>query len=193
MESTTTHLEERTSSGTALTAALAALVVGLGVVFVVEAGWNTSWYAAFKAVHVVCALIWIGGGMLLTVLGLRAERARDTAQIATIAQQAAFAGERIFAPAGLVVLAMGIGMTINGHLGFGHFWIVAGLVGYALTFATGIGVLSPLAKKISASIESNGPEAPETQALISRILLIARFDMAMLLIVVLDMALKPFA
>src|SRR5919202_1343162 len=68
----------------------------------VEAGWSTSWYAAFKAVHVVFAVTWIGGGLLLTILGLVAERKNDPAEIASIARQAAFAGERIFAPAGLI-------------------------------------------------------------------------------------------
>jgi hypothetical protein len=39
----------------------------------------------------------------------------------------------------------------------------------------------------------NGPEHPETLALIDRIMLIGRFDMGILLIVILDMVTKPFA
>jgi hypothetical protein len=41
-------------------------------------------------------------------------------------------------------------------------------------------------------IETEGAEAPETQAAIQRILLIARVDIAVLLLVVADMVLKPF-
>ena len=41
----------------------------------------------------------------------------------TIAQQAAFAGEKIFAPAGLVVFLMGIAMMINTNWGWGTFWV----------------------------------------------------------------------
>jgi hypothetical protein len=41
-------------------------------------------------------------------------------------------------------------------------------------------------------VEGKGPEAPETQAAISEILLIARFDMAVLLLVIIDMVAKPF-
>jgi hypothetical protein len=70
---------------------------------------------------------------------------------------------------------------------------VAGLVGYALTFVTGIGVLSPLAKKIDVLLKEKGPAAPETQATIQRILLVARFDIAILLLVVADMVTKPFS
>jgi hypothetical protein len=102
-------------------------------------------------------------------------------------------GEKLFAPAGLVVFLMGIGMVIHLHLGWGHFWIVAGLAGYAATFTTGIGVLAPLIKKIDASATANGVEHPQTIALIERVMLIARVDTAVLLLVVADMVLKPFS
>jgi uncharacterized membrane protein len=177
-----------------LTATLGLVVVGVGLWFAFESGWGMdNWYSIFKWVHVTLAVFWVGGGLLLTVLGLRAERSTDPREIVTLARQAAFTGEKIFAPAGLIVLLMGIGMTVHNHLGFGHFWITAGLVGYALTFATGVGVLSPLAKKIDASAVANGAEHPITIALIRRILLVARVDVAVLLLVVADMVLKPFA
>ncbi|HET6945991.1 MAG TPA: hypothetical protein VFI01_11615 [Gaiellaceae bacterium] len=38
-----------------------------------------------------------------------------------------------------------------------------------------------------------GPDAPETQAAIRRVLLVVRFDVAVLLLVVADMAVKPFS
>jgi uncharacterized membrane protein len=82
---------------------------------------------------------------------------------------------------------------INTSWGWGHFWVVVGLIGYAATFAVGIGILSPLAKKIDASAEEKGATHPETLALIERIMLIGRFDVAVLMLVVLDMVTKPFA
>jgi uncharacterized membrane protein len=88
---------------------------------------------------------------------------------------------------------MGIGMMINGDLPWGEFWVIAGLLGYAATFVVGIAVLSPLAKRISASIDASGAESPQTQELIRRVLLIARFDAALLVLVVVDMVTKPFA
>jgi hypothetical protein len=44
-----------------------------------------------------------------------------------------------------------------------------------------------------ALLEEKGPTAPETQAAIQRILLIARVDVAVLLLVVADMLMKPFS
>ena len=110
-----------------------------------------------------------------------------------VARQAAFVGEKVFAPAGLVVFLMGIAMMLNTNWGWGRFWIVVGLLGYAVTFVTGIAVLSPLAKKIKASAEQNGPTSPVTMALINRILVIARVDVAVLFLVIADMVTKPFS
>ncbi len=177
-----------------LTAALGLVVVGIGLVFAFESGFAMdNWYSIFKWIHVTVAVFWVGGGLTLTILGLRAERMKDAREIVTVAQQAAFVGEKLFAPAGLVVLLMGIGMVVHQDLGWGHFWIIAGLIGYAATFATGLGILAPLAKKIERSAQANGPEHPETIALIQRILLVARVDIAVLLLVVADMILKPWA
>jgi hypothetical protein len=194
METTGSAAPAAESRSGPITAVLGLIVVAVGLWFSFESGWGMdNWYSIFKWVHVTLAVFWVGGGLLLTILGLRAERSTDPREIVTLAQQAAFTGEKIFAPAGLLVMLAGIGMTVHNHLGFGHFWITAGLVGYAITFLTGTAALSPLAKKISASAATNGPEHPVTIALIKRILLIARVDVSMLLLVVADMVLKPFA
>jgi uncharacterized membrane protein len=112
--------------------------------------------------------------------------------MATLARQAAFIGERVFAPVGLIVLLAGIAMVVNLHWGWGTSWIVAGLVGYAMTFLTGLLVLGPQAKRIAQLIETRGADDAETQAAIRRILLIARVDEGVLLLVVAIMVLKPF-
>jgi uncharacterized membrane protein len=87
---------------------------------------------------------------------------------------------------------MGIAMVVNLGLDWGQFWIIFGLVGYAVTFLTGLLVLGPQAKRIGQLLETKGPEAAETQAAISRILRTARVDEEVLLLVVADMVLKPF-
>jgi uncharacterized membrane protein len=112
--------------------------------------------------------------------------------MATIAGQAAFVGERVFAPIGLLVLAMGIAMVVNLNLDWGTSWIVIGLVGYAITFLTGLLFLGPQAKRIGQLIETEGADGATTQAAIRRILLVARVDEGVLLIVVAAMVLKPF-
>jgi uncharacterized membrane protein len=193
METTSASAPSARRSSREITIGLGVAVLVLGAIFALTSGWYSNWYAIFRVVHVVLAVFWVGGGLTLTILGLRAERLDDPVEMATLARQAAFVGEKLFAPTGLVVLLMGIALVINGHLGWGHFWVVAALVGYAATFVTGIGVLSPLAKKVDALLTEKGPEAPETVAAIQKILLVARVDVAVLLLVVADMVTKPFS
>src|SRR5215469_14312672 len=113
----TSHVEapapRRLSSGM-ITAAIGAVVAVVGIVFAFNATDASShWFALFKLIHVSVAVFWVGGGLVLTVLALRAERTREPEEMVTIAGQAAFVGERFFAPAGLIVLAMGITMVVN--------------------------------------------------------------------------------
>jgi len=193
METTGTTPAAQSGTSARVTIGVGLTVAILAVVFAFNSSWYLHWYALFRVVHVTVAVFWVGGGLLLNVLGLRAERSTDPMEMATLARQAAFAGERLFAPAGAVVLLMGIAMMIHTDWGWGKFWVVAGLIGYAATFVTGIAVLSPLAKKLNALMTEKGPTAPETQAAIQRILLIARIDIGVLLLVVADMVAKPFS
>jgi uncharacterized membrane protein len=179
-------------SATTFNALLLAGVLVIAIIFAFSST-GDHWYFLFKWIHVTFAVIWIGGGAFLTILAARAQAAGDTGEVLTIARQAAFAGERIFAPAGLIVFVMGVAMMLNTDWGWGTFWVDAGLVGYAATFITGIGVLSPLAKKVATSGAEKGSDHPETLALINKILLIARVDVCLLLLVIADMVTKPFS
>lgn len=186
---------ERRSSAP-LTIGIGLVVVAVGLVFVFNGVDAPHWFALFKWIHVSVAVFWVGGGVLLTVLGLQAEVSDDPDEIVTLARWAAWVGEKLFAPAGLVVLTMGIAMLIHGNgslVHWGKFWVIAGLVGYASTFVTGIAFLAPQAKRVAEFSETKGTTAPETTAAIRRILLISRIDVAVLLLVVADMITKPFS
>jgi uncharacterized membrane protein len=182
-------------ASTWITLGILAAVVAVGLVFVLNTSEDTThWFAVFKWIHVSFAVFWVGGGLTLTALALWAETKNDPEEMATLARQAAFVGEKLFAPAGLVVLAMGITMVINSpEFSFSQAWVIIGLVGYAATFATGMGFLGPRAKRIAELLETKGAAAPETQAAIKQILLISRIDLGVLLIVVADMLMKPFS
>lgn len=179
-----------------ITLGVLATVIVVGAIFAFNGADGPHWFALFKWIHVSFVVFWVGGGLMLTVLGLMAERSTDPREIVMLAKWAAFAGQRLFAPASLVVLAMGIAMLIHGGdpiLHWGKFWVIVGLLGFASTFITGIAFLSPQAKKVHSLSESHGPEAPETIAAIKSILLIARVDIGVLLLVVADMVTKPFS
>jgi len=195
MDTPATEAAEPRRGTNSLTYLLLAVVAVVGVIFAFSgsAVLFDNWYSLFKAGHVLFAVIWVGGGVSIMIHAIRAQTARDAEGIVTVAKQAAFMGEKVFAPLGLVTFLLGVAMMINTSWGWGHFWVIAGLLGYVSTFVVGIGFLSPMAKKIDASAAEKGATHPDTLALIDRIMLVARIDVAVLMLVVLDMVTKPFA
>src|SRR5262245_19976423 len=165
------------------------LLVGL-IVF----GWAApATFDVYKMVHVFAAVVWVGGGTTLDILVLLTERENDPLGLAALGQKIDFVATRVYVPASLLVLLFGILMMIKGDLDWGQFWIVAGLVGFAATFLTGVGFLTPQVKKLNAIATAKGPAHPEAQAQLQKVLVVARFDVALLLRIVADMTAKPFS
>jgi uncharacterized membrane protein len=180
--------EENRRISTTITAIAAGVFIVGALVFLLE---SDSWYLAFKTVHVVSAVLWIGGGAFLTFMAMATERAEDPGRLIEVARQAEWGATRIFVPASFVVLAMGIAMTINGDLDWGQFWLVFGLIAWAISTAIGVGFLTPRIKTLNALIEEHGERDPAVQAAVTPILLAARLDIALLLLIVVDMTVKP--
>src|SRR5215469_18301289 len=132
METTPVTEAPRPDTGASrwITIGVGLAVAAVGLVFALNTTDAPShWFAVFKLIHVSVAVFWVGGGLTLTALALWAETKQDPEEMATLARQAAFVGERLFAPAGLIVLAMGITMVINSpEFGFNQPWVIIGLV-----------------------------------------------------------------
>jgi uncharacterized membrane protein len=152
-------------------------------------------YTSLKALHVLLAVLWVGGGLCLTILGLRAQGSKDPVRLAGIAKDAEWLGLRIFVPASLLLFFVGAGLLETDYgkalWGWGQTWIILAIVGFAISFAVGAAYLGPTAGKLGKVLDARGAEDPEAQALIRRILLVARIDIVLLLLIVADMVIKP--
>lgn len=155
--------------------------------------WSAERYQIYKVLHIFFSVVWIGGGLLMTLLGVKAELSDDPSERMWLARQGAFVSDKVFLPSSLVVLAMGILMMRDIDWGWGSFWILFGLFGYATTFTTGLGFIVPATRKLNRIVDTVGPDSAEAQAVISRILFYAKIDIAILLLVVIDMVVKPFS
>jgi uncharacterized membrane protein len=167
-------------------APLAGLVVA--IVFLTQ----TTWYEVFKTVHVVAAITWLGGGLLITVLALRADRAGNDDDLIGIGRQAEWASTRIFIPSSLVVLVMGVILMHKGQWGYDHFWTLFGLLAWGLSFAVGATFLGPQTAKLNKLVAEKGPRHPETQEKLRVILAVARADVVLIVLIAIDMVAKPF-
>jgi uncharacterized membrane protein len=142
-------------------------------------------------IHIAAAVIWVGGGSLITLMGHRAIAAADRDRTRVVVQEAAWLGQRLFIPASVVVLAMGILLVADGPWEF-DLWVALGLAGYVATAVTGAAVLGPRSERIAHMIEEAGGTYTDAADVESRKLLtLARIDSVVLFLVIADMALKP--
>ena len=143
-------------------------------------------------IHVLAAVVWVGGAAILVVVALLTEREHDPKALVALARKIEFVATRIFVPSSLLALLFGILLMLKGDLDRGQFWVIVGLLGFAATFLTGIAVLSPQTKRFNTLAAEKGDDSPEAQVALRKLLLVARFDLAVLLLVVADMVAKPF-
>ena len=148
-----------------------------------------SYYEILLFLHVTAAIVWLGSGLFLQALVFRAEATANRSLTQGIAANSEWLARRIFIPASLAVLVLGILLTIEGPWSFGDLWIVLGLIGYAVSFLVGIGFIEPEGKRIHAAMESG--QAARGEFHIRRINVVSRMELAVLYVVVAAMALKP--
>jgi uncharacterized membrane protein len=150
-----------------------------------------SSYELLLFVHVLTAVVWVGGALSLQVLAIRAERSADGGRVADFATEAEWVGSRVFLPSSIVLLLAGIGLTLEGDWGFTTPWVLLGLIAYGLSALTGSLFLGPESGRIGKMIADVGPQDPDVLARIKRIFLVSRIELVVLLFIVFDMTVKP--
>src|SRR5439155_20746839 len=144
-------------------------------------------YEWLKAAHVLASVMWVGGAAMLTLLGIMTVGLRDPIRAAQFARQAAFLGATYFTPLSLMVVGFGFWLVEKGNWGYDPTWIQIGIAGWGASTVIGAGFLGPRSKRLGKLLEERDPEDAEVQALIGRILAVARIDAVVRLFLVFDM------
>jgi uncharacterized membrane protein len=140
-------------------------------------------YTLLLTLHILLVVGWLGAGVTLQVLALRVSSAGEGA-LAPFGDQLAWFGERWFpAVSGLTGL-MGVLLWIDGPWEFGDVWILIAAVGWIISSAVGATQLGPRALKLR--------DAPDA-ATLQEFRTIARVDSVLLVLIVADMVMKPWA
>src|SRR5918992_1931007 len=148
-------------------------------------------YELLLFVHIAGAIVWIGGGLIVQFCAIRILRTNDPRRLAAFAIDVEWLGTRVFLPASLVVVVAGVVLMFDGDWAWSRAWVVLALILYAVTFAAGAGFFGPESGRIGRLIETHGPESPEAQARIRRVLVLSRLDLILLFAIVYLMAVKP--
>ncbi len=148
-------------------------------------------YDLLKTVHVLAAVIWVGGGLTLNLLGTRIVKAHDAPRMLGFTRDAEWVGQRIYLPASIVVLVFGVLGVMEGYPDFSDAWVGIGLGGVLVTALTGSLFFGPELKRIGDLGQRKGIDDPEVRQRTSRFVALNRIDLAILLFVVVVMVLKP--
>lgn len=152
-----------------------------------------SYYEVLLFLHVALAAVWIGSALLLQVLSFRSRTSGDPGLLAALGPHSQWLAQRLFIPSSLGVLVVGVLLTIDGPWEFDMLWILVGFAGFVATFLVGIGLIEPTARRMTAAVETHGPDSPEAVREDRRLYALGFVDLAILFAVVWDMTLKPTA
>ncbi len=151
-----------------------------------------TWYQWFTGLHTLAAVVWVGGGAMLVLNAILAERARDPADLARTLARIGKIGNKVLTPAAVAALAFGFALVENGDWSYSEFFVAWGLAAWGLSFVTGAFFLGPEAGRLGKVLSERPPDDPEALMRMKRILTIARVDEVILLGTVLVMGVKPF-
>ncbi|HEU5098787.1 MAG TPA: DUF2269 family protein, partial [Roseiflexaceae bacterium] len=91
-------------------------------------------FSALKFLHIVAAIIWVGGVITMTILNIRLSSTRNSAAMAALASAGGFLGQRVFGPAAAVTLLAGLATALNAGFPMRSLWIIWGFVVILFSF-----------------------------------------------------------
>jgi len=151
-------------------------------------------YEWLKAGHVLAAVLWVGSAFLIQVLMFRATRSGADDKTAYLSGEVEWYGTRFLIPFSLILVILGFGLLHESHGAYSlsDTWVAIGFGVWVASFLTGAGYLGPESGKLSKLLEAKGASDPEYQRRLARIFMVSRVELVLLIIVVLDMVIKPF-
>jgi hypothetical protein len=141
--------------------------------------------------HLLAAMVWVGGGVAVQVFYLRA-RAAGGEHLTHFSKTTEWFGSRVSTTSSLLVLIFGILLVIDSDFyDFGMFWIVAALTMFGISFVTGVAFLGPETGRLGKLMDERSADDPEIARRIGRLAFVSRIELTLLVLIVLDMVLKP--
>jgi uncharacterized membrane protein len=148
-------------------------------------------YELYLALHILCAVLWVGGGVSVHILGRWVSKSGDPERLVAFNRDALKIYNVFYAPLALVLIVAGVLLVEEVGYSYADLWITLGFVGWLFSLAVGLGFYGQQSRKIEAAVAADGPTSETAQAGIRRILLVNSIEITILVLVVIDMAVKP--
>ena len=149
-------------------------------------------YQVLVYVHIVAAIIWVGGAFLSQLMAIQAARSTDAGDLPKFARQSEFLGMRVFLPASIVLFIAGLVMVAQ-QWSFGQVWVSVSMGLWIVSALAGSLYLGPRSRKVAELFEAEGPASTAARALLDRIFLVSRLELVSFAVVLVMMVFKPGA
>jgi uncharacterized membrane protein len=140
--------------------------------------------------HILFAMVWVGGAVVLMALSVLTLRGRDPQAIARFVRTLPVLGPAVLAPATIGVVGFGVWLVLDSDAwGFGQTWIVVALALFAVAFLVGAAFQSRAALSADRAVE----RGDDAEALRQLGLWVRGYALILTLLVVIawDMVFKP--
>jgi len=148
-------------------------------------------YEFLLTIHVLAAVVWVGGSIAMHILGRRVLKRGDSEEIFKFSNEINTVAMRLYAPTALVLLVAGVLLVDEAGYEFSQLWITLAFIGWAFSFIVGIGYYGPQDKKLQALVAADGPTAPGVVANVRQALMVNSLELLILVLIVVDMTAKP--
>jgi uncharacterized membrane protein len=147
-------------------------------------------YEFLLFVHVLAAVVWVGGGLALNFVGTRIATGGNPVEMAGFMHQGEWIGTRVFAPASVILLIAGVIMTLDAW-SFDTLWIGIGIAGFLYSFINSAFLVGPLSGRTGKLMSERGAEDPTVVSNIRRLFVLSRIELLVMVVVVWAMTVKP--
>jgi uncharacterized membrane protein len=148
-------------------------------------------YEFLLTIHVLAAVIWVGGGLAMHILGRRVLKRGDPQEIFEFSKEINTVALRLYAPTALILLIAGVLLVNEAGYEFSQLWITLAFIGWAFSFVVGVGYYGPQDKKLQTLVAADGPTATGIVENVRQALFVNQIEQLILILVVIDMTTKP--
>jgi len=147
-------------------------------------------YELLLYIHIVSAVIWVGGAVYVQLLAIRVGRSDDPTEAPRMARHFEALGRWVFVPAATLIIVTGAVMTAQ-MWNFGQLWIAVSIGLWVLSAAIGAVFLAPGSKRAVALFEAEGPSSVAGRRVIGRLFLVSRLELVSFAVIIALMVFKP--
>jgi uncharacterized membrane protein len=114
--------------------------------------------------HIVAAMVWLGGGIVLAAIALVTVRGDDAHAVARFVAVLRVIGPAVLAPGTVITLGLGIALVLNSAAwDFGQAWVLVALGLIAVAIAVGAGHQARTALAAERAVDRADPEEARRQ------------------------------